>query len=131
MQPGQPFVLEDRAVGQHGGGTVLEGQFEDANHVAVKERLPAGEVILLDSKPHRFLELAPYRFQIEKTERMIVRTATDEAVAAREVAKGPRDLEPEIVEVGKRHAGRVSGTIIQNGQGRHGSSKGVRLAARA
>src|SRR5947207_2620042 len=82
----EPFVLEDGPVGQHRRGAVSEREFEDRRHVAMEERLAAGEVILLDAERDRFVEMALDGRQIEKAEVVVVRTATDEAMRAGEIA---------------------------------------------
>ena len=79
-QPFEPFLLEDGAVGQHRGRAVAQRQFEDRHHVAVEERLAAGEVILLDAERDRFVEGAADGVQVEEAEAVVVRAATDEAV---------------------------------------------------
>src|SRR5439155_15814757 len=109
--------MKQRAVGQHCRRAVLQRQFEDRDHVAVQERLAAGEVILFHAEPYRFLQIPADRVQIEETERMIVRAATDKAMPAFEITQSTADLEPEIVEMGQRHkrrAGGVSPLILQS-----------------
>src|SRR5438105_15406643 len=97
-KPSQPVVLEHRAVSQHRGGTITQGQLENRGHIAVQERFAAREVVFLDAQRHGLIEGPANRLQIEKTELMIVRTATDEAVRAGEVANGARTLKGKVVK---------------------------------
>src|SRR5258708_3474756 len=46
-----------------------------------------------------------HRGEIEEAERMVMRTATDEAVRAGQVAERPGDLKPQVVKVRQRHLG--------------------------
>ena len=98
-QPPQPIILQHGAVGQYRGGAVTERHFKDSRHVTMQEWFAAGEVVLFDAQRHRFIQGAANGFQIEKTEGMVVRTATDEAMRAGEIANGAGDLEPEVVEM--------------------------------
>ena len=93
----QPFVFENRSVREDRGRSVLKRQFQDADHVAVQERLAAGEVIFLNSQPNRLVQITSDGFQVEKTKGVICRTATDEAMPAFKVAQSAADLEPKLV----------------------------------
>src|SRR5207253_2567156 len=76
-------------------------------------RLAASEIVFLHADWDRLVEMAPHRFQIEKAKAVIVRAATDEAMTAGQIAERAADLEPEIVEMRKRH-GRDG--MIEDGQ---------------
>ncbi len=66
--------------------------------MGVKKGLTTREIELSDALCLGFLEPVPNGFQGQEAESVIVRTATNKAVAAGEIASGPSDLEPQGIQ---------------------------------
>ena len=91
-------LVEQGRVGQHGGRTVLERVLQNALHLAVHERLAAGEVVFADVHVGRFFQRRAHHVARHEPERVIVGRARDEAVVATQVAHRAAYLEPQLVE---------------------------------
>ena len=98
-------VGNQSAVGEHRGRRARERQAEHLQELRVQERLPARENHLLDAQAHRRFQFRPDAFERQKAERPDIRPAAVEAMRAGDIAKGPRNLEPQVVEVLKLDLG--------------------------
>ena len=116
-QPGQlahrPLRQEGR-VGQHRRRAQLQGILEDAAHLVIHEGLATGEVVLLHPQRDGLGEGCGDLVAGHEPERVVVRAARDEAVAAAQVAHRSAHLEPELVQSPQRHLRRRLGDARQS-----------------
>jgi len=102
-------VVDERAIGEHGGRGHLEGIAEQGEHLGVEKRLTAREVDLFHAQVLRLADGAAGHVGMDGPEPGVGGAAGIDAVDALEVAPRSRDLDPEGGEAQEGRAGGVRG----------------------